>query len=655
MTKAKILSYSADKTKVTVLTQDGKKSTRLISLLTVDAGANYQEYAPKAAPLDIAAGVPISIDPPGDALKKTLADGKWRPVAVNTKGIRNGSVIVTSTSTPGGKKVARVQLTLTKDQREALVAKLGVGGTGPAEKGDWAPVSKQSQDVAIGDKLPMRKSSQANPDGSVRWKVDPDTKPPTHEVVSVTPGPNGTQVVTMKDLATGDQIKSSFHPDKTLTTYAWDPNKAKPKPPGGEWVGTIAAAQGWKKTDSGDYVLSKVEGGTVNGTLSVEPGKPVPSGSAAIGWKNGAGGVRKINPDGSIIEVLGVKATGTDSANGTVVITLPANLGEAALNKALADLGLDPNPMTQESGKDAARGMIKNLLSLDLTDPDSAAGWTDTKIFSEMGKQVGIPDVGWQDVLIGSEDDGKINYYWSPRVQAAIAGKTKFGVVVRGGTNASPQAIASQLTFGQANGILKRTAGMQGGHGISASSDAGNNAAHGSYASALNKSTSKLPGSNPLFGKGSGFMVYINPMAIMGRIQDWRTGPSTGDAFGQGPNYHKGASSGGNSLNGALTQNQSQDFWLGGGFGPETIGFLAVNSEADRTKAIAEMKKQGITAVGGRPVEEIVITKSAAGKLGPKDIPLPKMPANALPITSLPADYAPAAGAVAGAQMESAA
>ena len=254
-------------------------------------------------------------------------------------------------------------------------------------------------------------------------------------------------------------------------------------------------------------------------------------------------------------------------------------------------------------------------------------------------------------MLVGTGDDGKMSYYWSGRVQAAIAQKTKFGVIVRGGTNASPQAIASQLTFGNADGILKRTAGMQGGGGISASADAKNNAAHGSYSSALGKVT-KLPKTNPLFGKGSGFMVYMNPMAIMGRIQDWRTGPSSGDAFGAGPNYGKGNSYGGNSLKSALTQNQSQDFWLGSGFGPETIGYVAVNTKADRDKALAELHKQGVTQVGGRPVEAIIITKDDAAKMSPKDIPAPSIPANATPITDLPTGYPPAGGGPAVASGE---
>jgi hypothetical protein len=604
MSGAKILSYNADKTKVTVLTKDGKKSLRQISLLQVDAAANYQEYAPKAPVVDVPEGVPIAIDPPGEALKKTLADGKWRPITINTKGIRGGTVLVTSTSTPSGKKVARVQLTLTNAQRESLLAKLAVGGTGPVAKGDWAASSKPSGQVAPGDKIPMRKSSTDNPDGTPRWKVDPDVKPPTHEVVLVVPGPNGTLQVTMKDLASGAQIKSNFHTDKTLTTYQWDPDKIKPTPPSANWIGAIAQNQGWAKTDVGDHVLSKIEGGTVNGKLSVEPGKPVPSSSAAIGWKNGQGGARKINPDGSIIEILGLKTTGTDSANGTVVITLPSNLDEKALNSALADLALDPTPMTQESGKHAARGILKNLMSLDYSDPDGVPpGWSDEKLFTEAGKLLGISDLGWQDVLVGSGEDGKVSYYWSGRAQTAIAQKQKFSLVVRGGTHASAANLASQLMFGQANGVLKRTAGMQGGGGVSASTDAGNNAAHGSYSSALAPSglvSGGLPSSNPLFSKGSGFMVYINPMAVLGRIQDWRTGPTQGDAFGQGPNYHKGEAYGGNSLKGALTQQQSQDFWLGGGFGPETIGYMAVNKESDRTAAIAELKKHGITMVAGR-------------------------------------------------------
>jgi hypothetical protein len=173
----KIVSVSKDKTKATVLTGDGKKTTRLISALKTDPTANYTAYAAPVTAKDIPQGMPLAVDTVGEALQKTAQDGKFRAILSGHPGVSGGQMTVTKTTAPSGKVYNRVHLTLTPDQRDQLVAMLS--GTG--EKGDWAKSSKMSDQVAIGDQLPMRKSSTNNPDGTPRWKVDPAVVPPTHK------------------------------------------------------------------------------------------------------------------------------------------------------------------------------------------------------------------------------------------------------------------------------------------------------------------------------------------------------------------------------------------------------------------------------------------------------------------------------------------
>jgi hypothetical protein len=402
-------------------------------------------------------------------------------------------------------------------------------------------------------------------------------------------------------------------------------------------------------------MFAKIEGGVTDGMLSVEPGKEVTGDNAAIGWAP-SGGVRKISTNGVVIEVMGLDNKSTNSANGVTVVTIPEGLDETAIGQALQDLDIPYEPMNQESAKHAVRGMIRNLVAIDLKDPDGVKGWSDAKLFTEAGKSMGISDLGWQDVLVGTEESsGKLTYYWSKRAQDAMAAKTQFSVIVRGGSKADGPALASQLMYGHADGIKKRTTGMQGGSGVSANADTLNNAAHGSYSSALGaKYADKgLPKTNPLFGKGQGFMAYSHPMAIMGRIQDYRTGPTQGytgggyatlDMYGQGPAKNTSGGYTKSSLHQALTQTESQDFWLGHGFGPETLGFVATDKESSRQEAIKLLHAQGIFQINGRNVEDILITKAQAAKLTPKDIPLPPMPTNVRPILDLPAGPVAAAG-----------
>jgi hypothetical protein len=200
----------------------------------------------------------------------------------------------------------------------------------------------------------------------------------------------------------------------------------------------------------------------------------------------------------------------------------------------------------------------------------------------------------------------------------------------------------STVKYGSASSILKKTTGMLDGsssvgNGASASSDNGNHAGHGSYASASSHTT--LPASNKFASyKHAGMMIYHRPEAVLGRIMDYRV--ASGDAFGMGHGQ------GSDHLKYATTMGQVRDYFLGGGLPTEAVGFIAVDSAANRDKAIAQLKADGFTMINGRPIEDIVITKQKAATLKPSDLPPVTLPANARPILDLPVSYdAPAAPA----------
>jgi 2'-5' RNA ligase len=641
----KIVSVSKDKTKATVLTGDGKKTTRLISALKTDPTANYTAYAAPVTAKDIPQGMPLAVDTVGEALQKTAQDGKFRAILSGHPGVSGGQMTVTKTTAPSGTVYNRVHLTLTPDQRDQLVATLS--GTG--EKGDWAKSSKMSDQVAIGDQLPMRKSSTNNPDGTPRWKVDPAVVPPTHKVSKVEDDPNGTgvKIVTMTDINTGEEITSRFHPGKNLTVYTWDPNKPKVMTAGALSLSEVAKAQGWQHVKDGG--ISAISGGADKGQLYNEPGKAVTK--SALGQvKSTWDTLRNVSADGVVIETVDPKGPSTNSTTGVTVISVPAGVDETALGAALAKLGIDYRPMTQDDAKNAVRGTLRTLLSLDTSDVDTAKGWSDEKLFAQAGKTMGISDLGWQDVLIGvDETTGKTSFFWSDRARNALAAKAKYNVVYRAATTANAAQIVSTVKYGSASSILKKTTGMLDGsgsvgNGASASTDNGNHAGHGSYASA--SSHTKLPSSNKFASyKTPGMMIYHRPEAVLGRIMDYRVAGS--DAFGMGHG------SGSDHLAYATSMPQVKDYFLGGGLPTEAVGFVAVQSAAERDKAIAQLKADGFATINGRPVEDIVITKAKAATLSPNDLPPVTNPSNARPILDLPTSYdapAPAAGATTGGE-----
>jgi hypothetical protein len=643
----KIINVSKDKTKATVLTSDGKKTTRLIAALKTDKTANYQAYAAPATVKDVPQGMPLAVDTVAEALQKTVQDGKFRAVVTAHPGVSGGQMTVTKATGPSGKKYNRVHLTLTPEQREVLLATLAGGG----EKGDWVKASKLSDEVVPGDLLTMRKSSQNNPDGTPRWKVDPDVKPPTHEVVGVTDDPagGGIKLVTLKDRNTGEEITSRFHPGKSLNLYSWDPDKPKTMAPGAFSLSETAKADGWTYSTEGG--ISAATGGADSAQLKVEPGKAVAGTHGAFkdagsSWET----LRNVSADGVVVEVVAPKGPAKNSTTGVTVISIPEGVDETAFQAALARMTIPYAPMTQDSAKDNVRGALRTLLHLDISDVNTAKGWTDEKLFSEAGKVMGIGDLGWQDVLVGvDESTGKTSFFWSDRARNALAAKAGYNLVYRAASNASAAQIVSTVKYGSANSVLKRTTGMvdgsagQGG-GASWGTDQTNLAGHGSYASASKEA--KLPAANKWASyKTPGMMIYHRPEAVLGRIMDIRV--ASNDAFGMGQG------SGANHLKHATQMSSVRDYFLGGGLPTEAVGFIAVSSATERTKAIAQLKADGFAEINGRPVEEIVILKDQAVKMTPADLPPVTLPANARPVLDLPNSYdAPAAPAVTAAAVD---
>jgi len=635
----KIISVSKDKTKAVVLTSDGKKTTRLIEALKTDKTANYQAYAAPVTLKDVPADMPLAVDTPAEVMAKTIKDGKFRAILSGHPGVSQGQMVVTKATGPSGKDYSRVHLTLTPAQREKLVAML----SGSGEKGDWATSSKQSEQVAVGDELPMRKSSTDNPDGSPRWKVDSSVKPPTHTVVSVTDDPagNGIKLVTLKDKNTGEEIVSRFHSGKSLTVYTWDPNKPKPVAYGSFALNEDAKAKGWSLVNDGG--ISAATGGASAAVLYNEPGTGVTKsamGQVSSSWQT----LRYKGADGAVVELIDPKGSNGASSTGVTVISLPEGMDEKDLGGALSVLGIDYAPMTQDSAKTAVRGLLRTMMELDTSDVDTAKHWSDDKLFATAGQTMGISDLGWHDVSIGvDESSGKTSFFWSQRAQTAMANKASYDLVYRAASTGSAAQIVSTVKYGSASSVLKKTTGMLDGSasvggGASASSDNGNHAGHGSYASASKVST--LPTTNSLASyKSAGMMVYHRPEAVLGRIMDYRL--ANNDAFGMG------LGQGSDHLKAATTMSSVRDFFLGGGLPSEAIGFIAVQDASERTKAITQLKADGFDTINGRPVEEIIILMADAKNLKPSDLPPVVPPANARPITDLPMsfDAAPAGAA----------
>lgn len=653
-----VYSVSADKTKATIMTSEGKKSTRLIEALAVDHHANYTAYGPGQAPtMPVPENMPLAALAPKQALADTFATSKWNAIVHgDTKAVKSGSMFIQQVQTPSGKSVARVHFVLTAAQRKKLLDKLKAGPAAPAPKqevGDWEQSSLPSANVAVGLNIPMRISTSTS-----KWKVDADGTKPTHIITAIAPNGADHTTVTLKSLDDGTEITSSFKHGYFVPVFDWDPNKPKPVPKpvstsnASATVSDFYKLQGWTATSQGDWVISAVDGnpsstgvggyikagGAATGTLKVEPGSKVTSNSKGFnhyythnGYDNG--GLRKVNSDGSVIEIMH-PGSGVDSNYGYTVITVPeGENADVLMQKAFEDLDMPYRPLTQEDAKAATRGLLKNLLKLSLTDnykgaQDSPAG--DAAMFTTAGQTMGIPDLGWQDVMVGTTDDGTTVYYWSPRVREVLASKIKMGSIIRGIGQPDPDKIESTLMYGTADTGKKWVAGMptssNGGNG--AGTDASNLAGNGSFSSSMAKSSGPLQTHNPHWSGAT--VSHTHPMNLFARIQDYRA--ASHDAYG------KGGGTGANSLQGAMQMASVKDFYPGGGMPGETLGFYAVDSETERQTLIKYFKSKGRDIWGGRPIEDIILTKTQLKTKTQSDLPI-WVPPNLVPITSIPESY----------------
>lgn len=95
--------------------------------------------------------------------------------------------------------------------------------------------------------------------------------------------------------------------------------------------------------------------------------------------------------------------------------------------------------------------------------------------------------------------------------------------------------------------------------------------------------------------------VIINPLMQASSLEVYTKNSS--DSFGD-----RG------TINHFLTKGGHIEYMQKRGYTPEQITFYIVKSESERESAISQLKAMGVTHVGKRPIEEIIVTSSQAQK-----------------------------------------
>ncbi|MGV1079729.1 MAG: 2'-5' RNA ligase family protein [Candidatus Nanopelagicales bacterium] len=628
----KIIGISKDKTKATVLTSDGSKTTCLISALNSNVSANYAQHLGPVLPKEIPEGMEVPYDPPEEVFKKSFGSTGYIGGLLNSHaGVKNAATTVKSATAPNGKTYARVTFTMTTEQRAKFMQYLQADSVQPQKKGAWAPSgSKTISALVPGDIVALRNSSSQS-----EWVIDKNGTQGTHRLVdikdngeyvfeAVTLNGEVPSVGTLITTPFTKKTSSSSGNEFTAKTFAWDPTITPPPLPtsgGFKGLSTHVQALGWE-WNSSKYNLPY--GDASNGTISAAP-ENWASSSAIDGVQ---GGAKLKMADGTVIDVVSPQ-TKQHSEAGIVVISIPeGGNAVAAYSAAMAALQMEHAPMTQENVKNQVRPLIRNMLTLDIASPDSIQGWTDEQLFAGVSAAVGLPDVGWQDVRVGVHaDQGRTEFLWSQRVIDALVAKSPWKNVVRGGN--TYEKVFDTARYGTMDATTRRVLGLPGagnGHG----QDSKNNAGHGSFLSggfASKFATKNLINTN----YGGGYSVYHTTASLFARIGDIRPGKGTHDAFGAG------AGNGSNAFNGMQNQSESWDLWMAGGLPVDTIGFIVMNNESERQSVNTKLHSAGYTDLNGRPLEEVIQTAAALNaSQKPDNLPV-YLPKDTVDLLALPA------------------
>ena len=641
-----IVSISKDKKKVTVLTSDGKKSQRLISAL---------QYNPTPTMNKLGAVNPVDIpetDPIVGSIKEVFeksfkgSDG-LTGIANMSPDIIKGYTVVTDAVAPSGKKYVEVIMSLTREKRKAFKKWLESGPVEatPVPMGDWVQGQKNFTSIAAGDHVSMRWSNTQS-----AWVPNKNATPKaTHIITEVGPWSDGEATIKFHDVDDPNVIKEAVvkantpngHPFK-VHTYTWDPNKPAPLPPstdsGGVKVGALAASMGWSKVTDNLFSNHVIEDGVKK--LLVEPGKPVSGNKAAYGSHQDyhSNAVRAVMSDGTVIEVANLGGSSNKSTSGMVKIMIPEGGDPVqAYGGALAALGMEYVPVTQESVKKQALVMLRGLVNVDHKDLETLKGETEESLFNKVGQATGLTDVGWHDVSVRMDKGtGAVAYYWSDRVREKILAKNQWDIIIRGAKGTDAERIVGVVKNGSPATNIRMVAGL-GGNGISIGEDNSKNTGAGSYMSGGKISyaspSGKFFNTNKFAMGGGGMMVWQHREAILGRIIPLQGAHGHSDLYGTGytgDNFLKSATVGD-------AKTHSSDLYVGGGIGSESVGLITVQSASERDKAIKRLKAEGITHLNGQPLESVIFTfDEVSGKKIVDFMPKWEPPTDLIPITDLP-------------------
>lgn len=534
----------------------------------------------------------------------------------------------------GAKEKLRLRFRLREEAGEDLVS-LIIGATGGL-LGTWkVQDSKYPIDFKPGDAIAVRLGTfTAKGDGVKQLKPDPNATAPNARIISdpvaigKSPGPNGTGLyltyrVKVKT-ATGEvgELDVQMRPSATLTSFEWDPDAPDFTSSSKLSLMPTAFEMGW--ADLGEAVTD----GTPGSVQVDETGKWTPQGKVGV-VKNGLGRtLLKTSEDGTTTRVIGVHPSVSGIGNSTprrsnfageVLIDVPLDGRSeeeifAAISKSLESVGIPPEKQSAPSNEKLVELALGKLVSQyhpkyeyrgkPITGPDDERVVETLNHMSNLLKKHLGRDVTLDDVRIHTSDDGTMRFMLSPEVGIAIAKKQ--GATYHEHTGAS--SLVTEILAGTHPGLMATETRWSAGI----------------LTSGQSSHTDLMIGSGDrVYTRGrSGAPSYPGTVAINAAIMGMSMETYTNIAAAGGVSFD----STGNNISGT----SSDSYGRRGGLNKfiekvvgheamtkrkidaDMIGVYVVGSLGNKEVLIKKLKSRGITKVGSRPIEKVILTNEEA-------------------------------------------
>lgn len=505
---------------------------------------------------------------------------------------------------PDGKEYVEARVKLSRRAADDLGTQLvQTQGT----QGDWSMSHRKASTLADGDSISVRIGT-AGQDGQKVFKPSTTNSHPNATIIGTpTPRQVGDKTVYRVKFVTADgttgELDVEERDDHGIPTFEWDWSLVK-STAGKGTLSHHAAAAGWSDVGPAGLVSSKVN--TKGHKVYNSPWDSPPS----VQPFSGTGGhmLTRTLDDGVHIQFNYVDPGEGDYSygkprgstfNNEVLVRVP--LGEqtaveSRLTSGLEALGLDLDEVRHPTAKDVRRmALIKAATAID---PE----WSPSKVYNISGElddpeaqkvldriskevQLGRP-MTFDDIMLHSDANGRTRVIFSPDVARAIAkrqGNTHYRHSVSGGDDVIVEMLSSAAGVGLLPTEERWSRGITT-NGLSSSTDATRGS--GSHIYATGKKGSL----------GSGHGIYFSAAAYNSSTEIYA---NAGDGYGKWGVNTPWWKTGG-----------AHEYMLKGGLAPEQIGYVVVHNP---TSVIAKLKARGITHIGGRPLEKIIVSSASQG------------------------------------------